>query len=50
MWMRYTPLNQINQIRIKRLYNLGKRESPQEALSVWENTSLGFVEAAHQWL
>jgi len=26
-----------------------KREIPQEAKSAWENSSLGFIEAVHQW-
>jgi len=25
-------------------------ESPQEAQPAWENSSLGFIEAVHQWL
>jgi len=25
------------------------RESPQEALLAWENSSLGFIEAVYQW-
>jgi len=26
-----------------------KRESPQEAWPSWENSSLGCIEAVHQW-
>jgi len=26
-----------------------ERESPQEAMPAWENSSLGFIEAVHQW-
>jgi len=31
------------------LYETDKRESPQEAYSARENSSLGFIEAVHQW-
>jgi len=27
-----------------------KRKNPQEAKSAWENSSLGFIEAAYGWL
>jgi len=27
-----------------------KRKSPQEEKSAWENSSLGFIEAAYGWL
>jgi len=29
--------------------NTDERESHQEAQPAWENSSLGFIEAVHQW-
>jgi len=46
----FTTATQALNTSYSKLNLTDERESPQEAWPAWENSSLGFIEAVHQWL